>query len=100
MARPGRFCDAPVYVAADAMRAVGIDLASERPQKLTPELLNGATQLITMDCGEACPVAPASVTRLDWPVADPKGQSIEHVRALRDQIRAHVERLLAEWQGR
>jgi arsenate reductase (thioredoxin) len=85
-------------VVVEAMREAGIDLAAARPQRLTPELLQGATHLITMGCGEECPVAPPSVTRLDWPVEDPKGRTIEHVRALRDQIRRHVEQLLASWR--
>ena len=86
----------PVVVAA--MREVGIDLAAARPQRLTPELLADATHLVTMGCGEACPVAPARVDRRDWPIDDPKGQPIERVRAIRDEIRARVERLLAEWR--
>jgi arsenate reductase len=81
-------------VVIEAMREVGIDLTGVRPQRLTPELLVGVTHLITMGCGEACPVAPPSVVRLDWPVADPKGRTIEHVRDLRDQIRVLVEELI------
>jgi arsenate reductase (thioredoxin) len=85
-------------VVIEAMREVGIDLTGVKPQRLTPELLVGVSHLITMGCGEACPVAPPSVMRLDWPVADPKGRSIEHVRVLRDEIRARVEELLAGWR--
>src|SRR5689334_13449185 len=58
------------------MEEIGIDLSAARPQKLTPELANGANLLITMGCGEACPVVPG-VRRDDWPFPDPKGQSRE-----------------------
>jgi arsenate reductase len=79
----------------EAMREVGIDLSAAKPQLLTSELLEGATHLVTMGCGEACPVAPRHVQRMDWPLTDPKGQSIDQVRAIRDEIRARVEALLA-----
>lgn len=79
----------------EAMREVGIDLGEAKPQLLTSELLEDATHLVTMGCGEACPVAPGHVQRLDWPLADPKGRSLEQVRAIRDEIRGRVEALLA-----
>jgi arsenate reductase len=85
-------------VVADAMREVGIDLGAARPQRLTPELLASATHLITMGCGEACPAGPSSVQRLDWPIEDPKGQSIGRVRGIRDQVRERVVNLLEEWR--
>lgn len=80
----------------EAMREVGLDLSEAKPQLLTSELLEGATHLVTMGCGEACPVAPPSVQRMDWPLPDPKGQSLEQVRVIRDEIRARVEAMLAE----
>jgi arsenate reductase len=83
-------------VVVEAMREAGIDLAGARPQMLAPALLAGATHLITMGCGESCPVTPPGVERRDWPVADPKGLPIERVRAIRDEIRARVVALLAE----
>jgi arsenate reductase len=83
-------------VVVEAMREVGIELASARPQRLTPRLLEGVTHLITMGCGEACPVAPAAVERRDWLVEDPKGHGIERVRTIRDDIRARVLAFLAE----
>jgi len=86
-------------VVVEAMREVGIDLGAARPQRLTPELLAGATHLVTMGCGEACPTAPPTVERRDWPVEDPKGHSLERVRAIRDVIRARVVDLLAQWRG-
>lgn len=78
----------------EVMREVGIDLSAVTPRLLTPELLEGATHLITMGCGESCPVAPPYVQRLDWPLPDPKGQPLERVRAIRDEIRARVAELL------
>jgi arsenate reductase (thioredoxin) len=71
------------------MREVGIDLAHAVPQKLTPELAAGASWLITMGCGDACPFVPGARLE-DWPLADPKGQSLEAVRAIRDEVRARV----------
>jgi arsenate reductase len=79
----------------EAMRELDIDLASAVPQRLTADMVAGATHLITMGCGEACPVAPPSVRRLDWPLDDPKGQPLQRVRAIRDEIRARVEQLIA-----
>lgn len=79
----------PVVVLA--MQEVGIDLTRETPQLLTPALAIGAQWLITMGCGEACPVVPG-VKREDWILDDPAGQPIERVRAIRDDIRARVQR--------
>lgn len=87
-------------VVVEAMREVGIDLAAATPQRLTTALLQGATHLITMGCGEACPVAPAHVVRLDWPLPDPKGQDLAAVRAIRDDIEQRVRQLLAAWPVR
>jgi len=76
------------------MRELGIDLAEARPTLLTEELARGASLLVTMGCGEACPVIPG-VPREDWPLDDPKGRPIEDVRRIRDEIRARVTALLA-----
>ena len=78
----------------DAMREVGIDLASTTPRLLTPELTAGARLLVTMGCGEECPFVPG-VERDDWPLADPQGRPLAEVRAIRDAIRARVEALIA-----
>lgn len=78
----------------DAMREVGIDLAGRTPQRLTDELAHGATMLITMGCGEQCPVVPG-LRRDDWPLEDPKGKPIERVREIRNDVRARVEALIA-----
>ena len=77
----------------EAMREVGIDLADRKPQKLTDELAAGAEMLITMGCGEQCPVVPG-LRRDDWPLEDPKGKAIERVREIRDDVRARVLALL------
>ena len=73
----------------EVMREVGIDLSAATPQMLTPALASGAQWLITMGCGDRCPVVPG-VRRDDWALEDPKGQPIERVRAIRDAIRASV----------
>ncbi len=80
-----------------AMREVGVDLSDSPTTKLTPELAAGAEMLITMGCGDQCPVVPG-VKRDDWPLEDPKGQPVEVVRAIRDDIRERV-RALIETQG-
>lgn len=72
-----------------AMLEVGIDLSHAKPTKLTAELARGASLLITMGCGEACPVVPG-LRRDDWPLQDPKGQSMDHVRRIRDDVRRRV----------
>lgn len=81
------------------MRDVGIDLGTTRPQALTAAVLHGASFLITMGCGEECPAVPG-LTRDDWPLPDPKGRSLEDVRAIRDAVRDRVARLVQErqWQ--
>ena len=78
----------------EAMKEVGIDLSPARPTLLTDGLAAGAEWLITMGCGEACPHVPG-LRRDDWPLQDPKGQSVEQVRRIRDEIRGRVEALLA-----
>ena len=75
------------------MHEAGIDLSGVRPRKLTPELAAGSQLLITMGCGDECPYVPGA-RRDDWPLEDPKGQPIERVRAIRDEIRACVEELI------
>lgn len=77
----------------EAMREVGIDLSNAKPQRLTEELVRGAQMLITMGCGDACPVVPG-LERDDWPLQDPKGQPIERVREIREEVRTRVVMLL------
>jgi arsenate reductase len=76
------------------MREVGIDLASAHPQRLTTDLARGASLLVTMGCGDECPVVPGA-RRDDWPLTDPKGKPIEEVRRIRDEIRDRVSKMLA-----
>jgi arsenate reductase (thioredoxin) len=80
-----------------AMGEAGFDLSGAPTAKLTPELAAGASMLITMGCGDQCPVV-SGVKRDDWPLEDPKGKPIEAVRAIRDEIRARVQELV-ERQG-
>ena len=75
------------------MLEIGIDLSSAKPQKLTEEIARDAQLLITMGCGDNCPYVPG-LRRDDWPLRDPKGQSVEQVRIIRDEIRDRVLRLL------
>ncbi len=77
----------------EAMLEVGIDLSNAIPQKLTAELAQGATLLVTMGCGDECPYVPG-LRRADWPLQDPKGQSGNRVREIRDDIRSRVSELL------
>ena len=78
----------------EAMREVGIDLAAARPRPLTPALAAGAQLLVTMGCGDECPVVPG-LARDEWPLEDPKGQPPERVRQIRDEIRRRVWQLVA-----
>lgn len=78
---------------AEAMREVGIDLAGIKPQLLTPELARGADFLVTMGCGESCPFIPGA-RRIDWPVADTRGQPIDFIRQIRDELKTRVTDLL------
>lgn len=76
-----------------AMADVGVDLSGARPQRLAAELADGARWLITMGCGDRCPVLPG-VQRDDWPLPDPKGRALPEVRAIRDDIERRVGRFL------
>lgn len=76
------------------MNEVGVDLSAATPARLTPELAGTARMLITMGCGDECPYVPG-VVRDDWPLEDPKGKSMEVVRAIRDDIRRRIESLIA-----
>jgi arsenate reductase len=75
------------------MQEIGIDLRGLLPAKLIPAVATRAALLVTMGCGDVCPVVPG-VRREDWALEDPKGQSIERVREIRDQVRSHVVSLL------
>jgi arsenate reductase (thioredoxin) len=83
-----------------AMQEKGIDLTNAVPRRLTDDLARHTNLLVTMGCGEECPVVPG-IERDDWPLQDPKGQTIERVREIRDEVEARVRRLLTErgWGG-
>jgi arsenate reductase len=78
----------------DVMREAGVDLSGAVMTQLTPEVAGHAQWLVTMGCGERCPVVPL-VRREDWPIDDPKGKRPAEVRAIRDDIRRRVEALIA-----
>ncbi|HEY2038995.1 MAG TPA: arsenate reductase ArsC [Edaphobacter sp.] len=80
-------------VVVEVMREVGLDLSTAVPQRLTRELAEDTEMLITMGCGEECPHIPG-LRRDDWPLADPKGQPLEEVRKVRDEIRLRILDLL------
>jgi arsenate reductase (thioredoxin) len=76
-----------------AMNEAGVDLSAAPTSKLTAELAQQAQMLITMGCGDQCPVVPG-VERDDWPLQDPKGKPLDDVRRIRDEIRDRVTRLV------
>jgi len=86
----------PAVVAA--MAEVGIDIADESPKKLTDEMGRSADVVVTMGCGDACPMYPGR-RYVDWELDDPKGKDLEVVRRIRDEIRERVTSLLAELAG-
>src|SRR5215218_1569013 len=76
-----------------AMKEVGVDLSAASTSKLTPALAQQAQMLITMGCGDQCPVVPG-LKRDDWPLEDPRDKPLARVREIRDEIRRRVETLL------
>ena len=78
-----------------AMKARGIDLSAQTPQRLTPELAATASWLITMGCGDACPVIPGT-RRDDWPIQDPHGQPLDTVNRIVADIDARVRLFVTE----
>jgi len=79
----------------DAMREVGIDLGQARPKVLTSEEVQASDVVVTMGCGDACPVFPGK-RYLDWTLDDPAGHGVPAVRPIRDQIERHIRGLLSE----
>ena len=79
----------------EAMAELGIDLDEEFPKPLTDEVVRAADAVITMGCGDACPIYPGK-RYLDWVLDDPAGKDLEAVRKIRDEIDARVQALLAE----
>lgn len=82
-------------VAVAAMAEVGVDIAGRRPRALDPTEVRDADVVITMGCGDACPIVPGT-RYLDWGLDDPAGRSLGEVRQIRDEIRRRVEGLLAD----
>ncbi|MGI8392941.1 arsenate reductase ArsC [Leucobacter sp. W1038] len=85
-------------VAVEAMREEGIDITSEAPKVLTTEAVQESDVVITMGCGDVCPVFPGKRYE-DWSLEDPAGQGIESVRPIRDDIRARITQLVSEILG-
>lgn len=81
--------------AVAAMAEVGIDITSERPKVLTTDAVQSSDVVITMGCGDACPVFPGKRYE-DWVLEDPAGQGIEAVRPIRNEIRRRIEQLVGE----
>ena len=77
------------------MAEVGIDITGEFPKPWTEEIIKAADVVVTMGCGDACPLYPGKRYE-DWELDDPAGQDVAAVRPIRDEIRHRVERLLAE----
>ncbi|MFI2718463.1 arsenate reductase ArsC [Streptomyces collinus] len=85
--------------AVEAMREVGVDIAAAEPKILTTEAVQASDYVITMGCGDACPVFPGK-KYLDWALEDPAGKGVDAVRPIRDEIRARIEALIAEIDAR
>jgi arsenate reductase len=77
------------------MAEVGIDISGQQPKVLTPDAVEASDVVITMGCGDACPVFPGK-RYLDWPLDDPAGQGVAAVRPIRDEIEVRVRGLLSE----
>ena len=82
-------------VAIEAMAEVGIDITEEFPKPWTDEAVRAADVVITMGCGDACPIYPGKRYE-EWALPDPAGQSLDAVSAIRDDIEEHVRRLLSD----
>ena len=81
--------------AVAAMAEVGIDISDQRPKILTTDAVQASDVVITMGCGDACPIFPGK-RYLDWDLEDPAGQGLEAVRPIRDEIKARIQALLTE----
>ena len=82
-------------VAVEAMQEVGIDISGAQPMRWTKAMVDRVDAVVSMGCGDRCPILPGK-RYLEWTLTDPAGEGIELVRRVRDEIRAHVEDLLAE----
>ena len=81
--------------AVEAMNELGIDMSAETPKILTTEAVKDSDVVITMGCGDTCPIFPGKRYE-DWKLDDPAGQSVDAVRPIRDDIRTRIETLIAE----
>jgi arsenate reductase len=81
--------------AVAAMAEVGIDISAQTPKTLTTDAVQASDVVITMGCGDACPIFPGK-RYLDWDLEDPAGQGIEAVRPIRNEIKARIQALLTE----
>jgi arsenate reductase len=81
--------------AVEAMAEVGVDISDQRPKALTGDAVESSDVVVTMGCGDACPVFPG-VRYLDWPLDDPAGKDVEAVRPIRDEIERRVRALISE----
>jgi arsenate reductase len=79
----------------EVMAEIGLDLAQEFPKRLTDDVVRAADVVITMGCGDACPIYPGK-RYLDWELTDPAGKTAEEIRPIRDEIDARVRGLIAE----
>ncbi|MBZ4321235.1 arsenate reductase ArsC [Streptomyces huiliensis] len=79
----------------EAMREVGVDISARTPKLLTTDAVRASDVVVTMGCGDACPVFPGK-RYLDWKLADPAGQGVDAVRPIRDEIERRVRALLSE----
>jgi arsenate reductase len=81
--------------AIEAMAEVGIDISDQRPKVLTTDAVEASDVVITMGCGDACPIFPGK-RYLDWDLEDPAGKGVESVRPIRDEIEVRIRGLVAE----
>ncbi|MET9240938.1 arsenate reductase ArsC [Nonomuraea sp. NPDC003709] len=81
--------------AIEAMHEVGIDITAAHPKILTVDAVEASDVVITMGCGDACPIFPGKRYE-DWKLDDPAGQGIEAVRPIRDEIRTRIDKLISE----
>jgi arsenate reductase (thioredoxin) len=83
----------------EAISEIGIDISAEQPKKLEDEMVRQSDVVITMGCGDACPIYPGKRYE-DWELEDPAGKDLETVRGIRDEIAARIDQLAKELRGR
>jgi arsenate reductase (thioredoxin) len=83
------------HIVVEAMREEGIDLTDQKPKILTTDAVQASDVVVTMGCGDVCPVFPGK-RYLDWQLDDPAGQGLDAVRPIRDEIRRRIEELITE----